>query len=179
MILFRCAPSGYPFLWEDGQAQPAGRWHAAGAGPAQYLADTPDGAWAEIVRHLEITEPIDLVGIRETLWAVELPDDPSPARPELGARTLTGGRESYRACQAEAQRLRSAGATTIAAPSAALRRGEARGWRVEHGVRPGPDREGHVIVFFGGRPDLVAWRASVDGRPDDALLAKVRHFRHR
>lgn len=176
MILFRCAPSGYPFLWE-GEAQPEGRWHRAGEGPAQYFADTPDGAWAEVVRHLEITDPIDLTGIRETVWAVEVPDDLELSRPRLDRATLTGDRDSYAACQAEAERLRSQGATAIAAPSAALLPGEARGWRVENGLRQGRERDGGLVVLFGSRSGLVAWRGAIDGRPDPALLAKVRHFR--
>src|SRR5262245_40501368 len=55
MILFRQVDARFPFLWEDAR-QPAGRWHAAGDGPAHYFADTPDGAWAEFLRHEEITE---------------------------------------------------------------------------------------------------------------------------
>ena len=43
MILFRHADPRRPFFWES-SVQPAGRWHAAGDGPVQYLADTPDGA---------------------------------------------------------------------------------------------------------------------------------------
>lgn len=179
MILFRCAPSGYPFLWEGTFEQPEGRWHRAGTGPVQYLADTPDGAWAEVIRHLEITEPIDLIGIRETLWAIEVPDDIAPARPRLDLPTATGDPDAYTACQAEAERLRGAGARTLVAASAALRPGEARGWRVTRGIQPGRDRDGRVIVLFGAQPDLVAWRAAVEARPDPALLAKVRHFRRR
>ena len=177
MILFRRAPSGYPFLWESGAEQPAGRWNATGSGPTQYFADTPDGAWAETIRHLEITDPIDLTGIRETLWAVEVPDEIGAVRARLDARTLTGDLDSYSACQAEAARLRERGAQAIVAPSAALREGEARGWRVEDGIRPGPPRDGRVFVLFGARPGLVAWRAAAEARPDPALLPKVRHFR--
>ena len=59
MIGFRQVDARYPFLWEDSR-QPEGRWHAAGDGPAHYIADTPDGAWAEFLRHEEITDPDDL-----------------------------------------------------------------------------------------------------------------------
>ena len=179
MILFRSVPGEAPFLWESGGAQPAGRWHRAGEGPAHYLADTPDGAWAEFLRHEEITDPAELGNVRRTLWAVALSDDLAPRSPRLGRRTVTGEVGSYAACQAEAARLRAAGAQAIVAPSAALREGEARGWRVEDGIQPGPPRDGRVIVLFGPRPDLVAWRAAVGARPDDALLTKVRHFRRR
>lgn len=177
MILFRCAPSGVPFLWEHGDAQPAARWHARDAGPAHYLADTPDGAWAEVIRHFEITDPVDLQGLRHTLWAVEVPDGVHAVRPRVDGRTATGGPETYDACRAEAARLRARGATAIRAPSAALRAGAARGWRVENGIRRGPDRDGETLVLFGPRTDLVAWRAAVEGRPDPALIGKVRQFR--
>ena len=63
MILFRHADPRFPFLWETA-SQPAGRWHAPGEGPVHYLADTPDGAWAEFLRHEEIRDPEDLAGIR-------------------------------------------------------------------------------------------------------------------
>ena len=52
MIVFRQADPRYPFLWSD-VSQPAARWHAVGEGPAHYFADTPDGAWAELLRHEE------------------------------------------------------------------------------------------------------------------------------
>ncbi len=174
MILFRRVPDGLPFLWERRQAQPPGRWHRAGDGPVQYLADTPDGAWAEFVRHEEIVDAEDLATIRGTVWAVEMPDDGALARPELDRTTLTGDTESYAACQDEAIRLRARGARGLVAPSAALCRGEARGERVADGLQPGPDREGQVIVLFGARPDLVGWRAAVGAHPHAALLAKVR-----
>jgi hypothetical protein len=179
VILFRSVPSEAPFLWETGDAQPAGRWHRRGDGPAQYLADTPDGAWAEFLRHEEISDPEDLAQVRRTMWAVEVPDDLALRTPRLERATLTGEIQSYALCQAEAARLRDAGALAIVAPSAALLDGEARGWRVADGIRPGPDRDGRVFVLFGARPELGAWRAAVEARPDPALLAKVRHFRRR
>ena len=59
MIVFRRASAPSPFLWETAE-QPPGRWHGEGEGPAQYFADTPDGAWAEFLRHENITDPEDL-----------------------------------------------------------------------------------------------------------------------
>jgi hypothetical protein len=78
MIGFRQADPRYPFLWSD-PSQPAARWHADGEGPAHYFADTPDGAWAELLRHEEIHDPADVVTIRRALWAVELGDEPASA----------------------------------------------------------------------------------------------------
>ncbi|MBI3962726.1 MAG: RES family NAD+ phosphorylase [Deinococcus sp.] len=175
MIGFRHADPRFPFLWESA-AQPPARWHGPGEGPAHYFCDTPDGAWAEFLRHEEIKDPKDLATIRRSVWAVDLQNEPLPT-PNLLLRTLTGGPKSYAACQAEARRLRKEGARGLLAPSAALLPGGAHGWRVDSGLRPGPPRDGTVIVLFGGRPDLVGWAATAAGRPTDALLAAVRHFR--
>lgn len=177
MIVFRRAPATSAFLWERGEEQPPARWHRGGEGAAHYFASTPDGAWAEFLRHEFITDPEDLAGIQETLWAVELPDDLQLARPTLPAETLVAGEASYPACQEEAARLRRGGAAGLDAPSAALLPAGASGWRTDGGLRPGPDRDGRVVVLFGQRPDLVGWRASVDGRPDASLLRKVRSLR--
>ena len=174
MIGFRHADPRYPFLWED-PAQPAARWHADGEGPVHYFSDTPDGAWAEFLRHEEITAAEDLTTIRRALWAIELGDVPS-VEPDLPSEVLTGGRETYRACQAEAGRLRARGVRGLRAPSAALRPGAARGWRVDGGLQPAEARDGRVIVLFGRRPDLVGWPAAIEGRPREDLLIHVRHF---
>lgn len=172
MIGFRHTDPRFPFLWEDA-SQPAGRWHGEGEGPAHYFASTPDGAWAELLRHEGITEAADLATIHRSIWAVELPDDLLP-EPMLDRRTLTGGLGSYRRCQAEARRLRDVGATGLQAPSAAIDARTASGHRVERGLRPGPPRHEQVTVLFGPRPDVVGWAACADGRPRDDLLPRVR-----
>lgn len=174
MIVFRHADPRCPFLWEIAE-QPAARWHGNHEGPTHYFADTPDGAWAELLRHEEITAPEDVLTIRRALWAVELPEPPA-ARPDLPLATLTGGPETHDACRAEAARLRAAGAAGLTAPSAALLDGGARGWRVEVGLQPARPRNGQVIVLFGARPDLVGWPATTEGRPGEDLLEHVRHF---
>ena len=124
MMGFHHTDPRYPFLWED-TSQPAGRWHPQGEGPVQYFCDTPDGAWAEFVRHEEITEPQDLRTIRRALWAVDLGEEPA-VLPALPFKTLTGGPHTYETCQEEARRLRGKGATKIVAPSAALLPGDER-----------------------------------------------------
>jgi RES domain len=174
VIGFRHTDPRFPFLWEDA-SQPAARWHAQGEGPAHYFCDTPDGAWAEFLRHEEITAPDDLLTIRRTLWAVDLGDESSPAV-TLPLETLTGGPETYAACQAEAHRLRQRGASCLVVPSAALLPGGARGWRVDGGLQPGSLRDGLVIVLFGRRPEVTGWPAARDGRPGEEVLARVRHF---
>ena len=163
-----------PFLWQS-NAQPAGRWHGAGEGPANYFADTPVGAWAEFLRHEEITDPADLAGVRRSLWVVELPDDGYVA-PKLGMRTMTGGLSSYPACQAEARRLRKAGAERLEAPAAALKPGTARGWIAAPAVTSAAaPRDGRVWVLF-GPCHQAGWPAVVAGAPPAAVLPLVRHF---
>ena len=174
MIVFRHGDPRFPFLWESA-AQPAARWHADGDGPVHYFADTPDGAWAEFLRHEEITEPADLAYVRRAVWAVDLPTFPR-ARPKLIDDVLLGGPETYAACRAEAQRLRRTGAKGLRAPSAALKPGTAGGWRVQGGLRPGPERDGMVIVLFGMRPELVGWFAADRASPPVYLLYRVRWF---
>jgi hypothetical protein len=173
MLGFRHADTRFAPLWET-TAQPAARWHAAGEGPAHYFADTPDGAWAEFLRHEEITDPADLDGIERAVWAMELPDA-GYVDVGLPLSLLTGGPATYPACRAEAARLRAAGASALRAPSAALQPGGAAGWRVEAGLQPGRARDGRVHTLFGPRPDLIGWRAAV-GRPSAELLSQVRHF---
>lgn len=174
MILFRHADSRFPFLVES-EDQPAARWHGDGEGPVHYLCDTPSGAWAEFLRHEEITDSADLPTIRRAIWAIEVPEIPGGS-PHLSAKELHDGPESYRACQSEARRLRSIGVDGLTVPSAALKPGGAAGRRVENGWRSGPPRDGKVIVLFGQRPKLIGWNVTIDGRPDESILAFVRHF---
>ena len=175
MILFRHADPRWPFLWETDE-QPPGRWHGDGDGPVQYLSDTPDGAWAEFLRHEEIRDPDDLFTVRRALWAIEVDDSEPAAQPQLPTDVLFGGPESYTRCQSEATRLRTDGATRLSALAAALMPGQARGWRVERTVLPGPEREARTIVLFGPRPEIVGWEAVGRGHPELALMNKVRHF---
>lgn len=174
MIWFRHADPLFPFLRED-SSQPVARWHSSSEGPAQYLANTPDGAWAEFLRHEDIADPKDLPTIRRAIWAIELPDEPFET-PKLPETILLGDESTYPACQAEARRLRAVGAKRLQAPSAALLPGGARGWRVEGGLQPGHSRDGLVTTLFGRRPDLVGWAVVREGYPDADVLSRVRHF---
>ena len=174
MVVFRQIDARYPFLWE-GAKQPAGRWHGHDEGPAHYFADTPDGAWAEFVRHEEITEPDDLATVRRQMWVVDI-GDAAAESVQLPERVLTGGRETYPACQAEARRLRQKGAQRLVAPSAALKRGAARGMVVSHGVRLGPAKDGTVVVVFGSPEGMVGWTAADHARPPVDLLDRVHHY---
>jgi hypothetical protein len=175
MIVYRHADPRFPFLWESDN-QPPARWHGPGEGPVQYFADTPDGAWAEFLRHEGITRESELVNVRRALWAVDLPGDLGADTPRLTRAVLTGGLETYEACRKEARRLRAAGSPALRAPSAALLPGCARGWKVDGGLHPAPHRDGTVLAVFGARPDFTGWMAALAGRPHSGLLSRVRHF---
>jgi hypothetical protein len=157
MIAFRQCDARCPFLWE-GAAQPEGRWHASGEGPAHYFADTPDGAWADFLRHEEIHDAADLATIRRAIWAVDIGDAPA-ASPALPVDTMQGDRSTWPACQAAARELRAAGQRRLEAPSAAL-----------------PD--GRMMVLYGEPAELklAGWIAAVDASPPRALLKRVRHY---
>jgi len=176
VIVFRQVDARYPFLWED-TSQPAGRWHADGEGPAHYFADTPDGAWAEFLRHEEITDPHDLSTIRRQMWAVDIGE--SSLQPmDLPNAVLTGGRDTYSACQREARAIRQQGAGRLVAVTAALVPGGARALRVDGGVRTAEPRDGKTIVIFGAPSGLRGWIAANEAAPAIDLLGRVRHYQH-
>jgi RES domain len=177
MIAFRQVDRRYPFLWDDSR-QPAGRWHAEGEGPAHYFADTPDGAWAEFLRHEEITDAEDLATIRRQIWAVEIGEAPAQ-EVDLPRHVLTGGPETYARCQRQAAAMRRLGVTRLAARSAALVEGGAGGLRIDRGEHEVDVRDGRVIVVFGPPGPLLGWCAAVDGRPSADLLARVHHYKSR
>lgn len=174
MIVFRHADSRFPFLWESA-GQPEARWHGPGEGPVAYFAETPDGAWAEFLRHEDLRDPADLDGVLRSLWAIELRSPPAAA-PALPAATLTGDTTTYPACRAEGRRLRTTEPGLIA-PSAAILPGTASGFRTDRGLRPAARRNEQVIVLFGPQPGLVGWAACAEGRPRADLLARVRYLR--
>ena len=175
MIGFRNTDPRWPFLRSDATQAP-GRWHGHGEGPTNYFADTPAGAWAEFLRHEEITEAADLAGVRRSLWAVELPEA-DYVRPTLPTRVLRGDPSHYERCRAEARRLRASGHTRLRTPSAALQAGVASGWScTPHETPITAPRNGVVFVLFGAPEDLVGWPASEAGQPPARVLPLVRHF---
>lgn len=176
MIGFRQCDARCPLLWDDA-SQPEGRWHGAGEGPAHYFADTPDGAWADFLRHEEIRDPADLATIRRAIWVVDL-GDAAAVTPEVPAAIARGDRSTYAACQDAARRLRAAGHRRLRVPAAALQPGGARGHRVDGGSPSASVREGALYVLFGdpAELELVGWPAAVDAAPPRALLARVRHY---
>lgn len=177
MIWFRQVDPRHPFAWESPR-QIAGRWHAVGDGPVQYLSDTPDGAWAEFLRHEGIDDPERLPVIRRRMWAVEVPEaSETVARPRLFRRTLRGGLNTYEACQDEARRLRGRGATALEAPSAGLVPGGARGQLVRgRNFVEAPARDGRTLALFGVRRALRGWACGDAASPTARVLALVNHF---
>ena len=177
-IGFRHCDPRFPFLWQS-PLQPAARWHGRDEGPAKYFADTPVGAWAEFLRHEGITDEADLAGVQRSLWAAELPDGgyASPALPET---TLFGDESSYPICQAEARRLRVAGAELLEVRGAALQPGQARGWTATAGVVAATTapRDGKVTVLCGAC-ECVGWVCVDGGQPPAAVLPLVRHLPYR
>ena len=154
MIAYRHTDPRFAFLREH-IPHPAGRWNVQNE-VTHYLCDTPDGAWAEFLRHEEISDAEDLLTIRRDLWAVEIGDEPG-ALPELPPQTLAGGPATWPDCQREAGRLRNQGEAGITAPSAALNPGAAHGWRVEGGLRQGPPRDGKDNAQIRAQAVVLDW----------------------
>lgn len=178
MTVFRVCDSRFPFLWEavPGVRQLPARWHGIGEGPVQYFADTPTGAWAEVLRHEEITDPADLAGLSTRIWAIRIPDV-ERHEPKLPLAALTSRPDGYETCREEARRLRAAGAEWIQTISAALKPGEAAGYRVgTAGLVRAPGRDGKVIVHFGRLPEAEGWCAAEGAQPDGQVLSQVRHL---
>lgn len=169
---FRHVDARYPFLWED-DSQPPARWHGAGEGPVQYISETSDGAWAEFLRHEEITDPAELAGVARSMWNVELPDDIDEAV-SVKAPFARGGTDSYPACRRLAARRRAAGASSLVVPSAALTAGGARGQVTDDGLREAPAMAARNWVLFGARPELRGWRVVEAGAPPARVLSLVR-----
>lgn len=178
-VWFRHVDPRYPFAWAS-SAQPAGRWHGEGEGPVQYLADTPEGAWAEFLRHEGIDDTGDLDGVERSLWAIDFELDPSDIidsdllseKPPLPPETLGGGRRSYPTCQAYAQRIRAMEISGLLAPSAALIAGGARGELSQlTDLVEADDRDGRCLVLFGPRPELRGHRCVDGGRPPERVVA--------
>ncbi|MFM2078077.1 MAG: hypothetical protein RJA49_1967 [Actinomycetota bacterium] len=173
-ILFRHADRRFGFTWET-PGQPPARYHGVGEGPVQYFADTPDGAWAEFLRHEEITDADELDGIERRIWAVEVPDDDlaSVMDVALPHATVVGGVDTYGACRDAARQARAAGRGGIRAPSAALIDGG--GWASGvAGLGPATPRPAEVVALFGTGAHWRGWMCHDTGSPHPSLLPLVR-----
>ena len=170
---YRACDARFPFLWTAAD-QPPGRWHAAGEGPCHYLATSAKGAWAEVLRHEAITDVEDLVDLERAMWEVE---GPLPtATPDLGEAVLTGGEDSYPACQATARVLRASGQLGLIAPSAAVHSGTAERMVVhpEDGVFTVELITTSVVVLFANA--ALVGMSVAEGRPELGILQDIRHL---
>ena len=139
------------------------------------VAETPDGAWPEFLRHEEIVDPIDVRGIRRAMWVVSIEGE-RLEETRLSDETLRGGPATYPDCREEARRLRGEGASGLVAPSAALEPGASVRCRVDGGLIREPREDSVTIALFGPRPALVGFLASPRARPAEDLVGSVRYF---
>jgi hypothetical protein len=173
MIVFRHAHPSFPFVWSKENVC-EGRWNRANEGPVNYFADTPDGAWAEFLRHEEIREIEDLSYVRRALWAVEIPDEADvydvSAEAPVSRDVLVGDPKSYAQCQQLKDAAMRKGFNMLKAPSAALARGS-RGVRVSGGTtRPGPVARETIFALFGDPCNCTGWMVVETGAPPRHLL---------
>jgi RES domain-containing protein len=151
-----------------------GRWHRGGTEPTQYLSLSPDAAWADRIRHENLTTEIEVAMIRMPLWVAKLEEnriaDYSTFDTAEGAGFPPDALvdDDWTRCQEEGDRLRSLGFRGILAPAASL---------------PGEK----CITLFGGRR-AVDWedeplvasaiRAKIVtvGSPPTDLVHRVRFY---
>jgi hypothetical protein len=159
---------------------------AAGTGsgdqPAHYLASTPTVAWAEWIRHQEITDPGDLAGVAAALWAVLIPQawgrgDLEPVAMYLD-QVLDTSPEAQDARLALVEQLKQQGAQGLLAPTAALHHSDRAlpAMRVSNGNQQ-PVRlamPAQVILLWCEAPILSGWCCVPEGRPGAELLPLVR-----
>ena len=172
---YRVVDVRFPPFWADAD-QPEGRWHAEGEGPCHYLATTPEGAWAEVLRHEALRDPDDVVDLHRSLWVVELPTP--EAHVTVPRTTAAVFRLSWSRCQDAARALRARGVSAFWADSAALPKAGARVRSVDgEGLLRLARRRSEVVAVFGsafvGR--LEAQHAA-DGHPDPELTERVQHL---
>lgn len=121
---FRYSSYDTPF-WVRENSQ-AGRWHARGDGPTQYLSLSADGAWAELIRSEELRTEDEVAMVSVPMWATEV-DQGMVADYSSFDRAEAAGfdpsalvDEDYARCQREGARLRSLSYAGLMTPSAAL-----------------------------------------------------------
>jgi RES domain len=152
----------------------AQRWNRAREDATQYLSLTTDGSWAELIRSEQLTSVSDLRLVSMPMWILRIREtniaDYSTFEfaEDAGFPPEALVSEDYERCQAEAERLRTAGFRGVLAPSAAL--------------------VGAVNLTLFGRRLTVSWdhpeptlmasfvraKQLAVGRPPDELLRNVR-----
>jgi len=123
-VAYRYSSYDTPF-WARENSEP-GRWHPAGDGATQYLSLSADGAWAELIRHEQLTSEDEVAQVSMQLWSVSVgqgmvADYSTFAladRAGFDARALVA--EDHGSCRREGARLRELGYRGVLAVSAAL-----------------------------------------------------------
>jgi RES domain-containing protein len=169
-VAYRYSNYDTPF-WVRPNTQP-GRWHAMGDGPTQYLSETADGAWAELIRAEELRSESDVATVRMPLWharidqsyVVDYSTFELADRAGFAPEALVDDDQAR--CRVEGRRLRDLGYGGVLAPSAAL---------------PGTTN----LTLFGPRVS-ISWTADptlasaipaavvTSGAPPPGLVARVR-----
>lgn len=161
---FRQVGHAQPPLWHDAglggvPVQSSGRWHRRGEGYAQYVALSPAGAWAELVRYFALRTPEAVVEQRRSLWqAYVVLDDVADLSTfddwtACGLDPEVAVADDHAECQKLAAWLQGEGYRGVLAPSAAL---------------PGSVN----LTVFGGRYEQLAADdpSAVRGRDPDRWL---------
>jgi RES domain-containing protein len=121
---FRYSDYDTPF-WARANTQP-GRWHYPGTEPTQYLCLSPDGSWADRIRHEDLRTEPEVALVRMPLWVVKV-DESHIVDYSTFERAEAAGfppdaliDDDWDRCQDEGERLRELGFRGVLAPSAAL-----------------------------------------------------------
>jgi RES domain-containing protein len=123
-IAHRYSSYDTPF-WVRENSQ-AGRWHRPGDGPTQYLSQSTDGAWAELIRNEELRAEDEVAMVSVSMWAVLIEEGviADYSTFELAERAgfdpAALVSEDWQRCQREGARLRAERFSGVIAPSAAL-----------------------------------------------------------
>lgn len=178
---FRVCDRRHPFLW-SGAGQASGRWNRTGDQPVHYLASTPTVAWAEWIRHQEITDPGDLAGVAAALWAVLIPQEWGAKELDSVAmhldQVLDSSREAQDARLALVEHLKKKDAQGLLAPTASLHHSDKvmPAVRVSNGTEQ-PEQlamPAQVILLWCEARLLPGWCCVPEGRPGAELLPLVR-----
>jgi hypothetical protein len=103
-----------------------GRWHSRGNGPTQYLSQSTDGAWAELIRNEELTTEDEVAMVSVSMWAARIEQgmianyESFEVAEDAGFDSDALVDEDHERCRREGARLQRLGFAGVIAPSAAL-----------------------------------------------------------
>jgi hypothetical protein len=171
-VAFRYADYDTP-VWSRPNTRD-GHWHVAHTEPTQYFSLSPDGSWADRIRHENLRTETEVAFIRMPLWVARINEQKIADYSTFEKAEAAGFPpdalvdDNWERCQGEAQRLRDLGFRGVLSPAAAL---------------PG----GTAFTLFGGRY-AVAWeeerglvsaipaKVVTVGAPPGGLVERVRFF---